>query len=151
MTNFKSVDQVLDFAIDKEIEASDYYIHLADRMEEQWMKDLFTSFSREEQKHEAKLKEVKAGNLLMSAQGKVADLKIADYVVDVEDKPGMDFQDALILAMKREKAAFKLYNDLADSTDDQGLKDTFLALAQEEAKHKLRIEVTYDDQILTEN
>ena len=151
MTNFKNVDEVLDFAIDKEIEASNYYAHLADHMKEQWMKDLFKNFSNEEKKHEAKLKEVKAGQRLLPAHDKVTDLKIADYVVDVQDTPGMGFQEALILAMKREKASFKLYNDLADSTDDQGLKETFLALAQEEAKHKLRIEITYDDQILTEN
>ena len=52
----------------------------------------------------------------------------------------MNFQDALVVAMKKEKKAFKLYTDLANATEDQGLKNTFLALAQEEAKHKLRIE-----------
>jgi rubrerythrin len=53
--------------------------------------------------------------------------------------------------MKKEKEAFRLYTTLADFTDDPILKDTFHGLAQEEAKHKLRFEVEYDDNILTEN
>jgi len=53
--------------------------------------------------------------------------------------------------MKAEKAAFKLYSDLAASAPDAALKNTFLAMAQEEAKHKLRFEILYDENVLTEN
>jgi rubrerythrin len=53
--------------------------------------------------------------------------------------------------MKNEKAAFKLYSDLAASAPNDALKSAFLAMAQEEAKHKLRFEVLYDDQVLVEN
>ena len=54
----------------------------------------------------------------------------------MEQKPSasMDYQSALILAMKQEKAAFRLYTDLAASTDDEKTRDLFLSLAQEEAK-----------------
>ena len=55
------------------------------------------------------------------------------------------------VAMKKEKAAFRLYTDLAASTDDADLKATLLLLAQEEAKHKLRFELEYDEQILKDN
>jgi rubrerythrin len=51
--------------------------------------------------------------------------------------------------MKGEKGAFKLYSDLASTTDDPGLRATLLGLAQEEAKHKLRFEIEYDDEFLT--
>ena len=53
--------------------------------------------------------------------------------------------------MKKEKAAFRLYSDLAAKTDDANRKETMLGLAQEEAKHKLRFEVEYDEFVLTEN
>jgi len=53
--------------------------------------------------------------------------------------------------MKREKAAFKLYSDLAEQVGDQQTKDLFLSLAEEEAKHKLRFEVEYDEVILKDN
>lgn len=107
-------------------------------------------FAQEEAKHKAKLEAIKAGGTFKASTQQVADLKIADYQVDVEASPGMDYKDALAVAMKKEKAAFKLYTDLAASAADENVKATFLALAQEEARHKLRFEVEYDD-LLTEN
>ena len=88
---------------------------------------------------------------MVSSEKKTFDLKIGDSLVDVKPSPNLDYQHALIFAMKAEKAAYKLYAGLAETTDDPFLKDLFLGLAQEEAKHKLRFEVEYDDQILTEN
>jgi rubrerythrin len=63
----------------------------------------------------------------------------------------MDYQQALIVAMKKEKEAFRMYSDLASVAQSSELKDVLLGLAQEEAKHKLRFEVEYDDVILKEN
>ncbi len=85
------------------------------------------------------------------AEKKILDLKIGDYLVDAEPSSDIDYQQALILAMKAEKAAFRLYSDPASATDDPGLKETLLGLAQEEAKHKLRFEIEYDDEFLKEN
>jgi hypothetical protein len=87
---------------------------------------------------------------LRPAEGQVVDLRIADYLVDVPASPNLDYRSALVLAMKKEKAAFKLYGYLAASTDDEHVRATFLALAQEEARHKLRFELEYDD-LLVEN
>ena len=149
--NFESVDAALDFAIENEEKARDFYTGLANRMEKEYMKQIFLDFAGEEEGHKKKLLAVKSGNLLMSAKKKVTDLKIGDYLSEVELDANLDYQQALILAMKAEKRAFKLYTDLAASTDDPGLQETFRALAQEEAKHKLRFEVEYDDEILKEN
>jgi rubrerythrin len=79
------------------------------------------------------------------------DLKIGDHLVNVDLDADIDYQQALILAMKAEKAAYKLYTELASATDDAGLQETLMALANEEAKHKLRFEIEYDDMVLTEN
>jgi rubrerythrin len=148
---FKSVDDVLEFAIGNEEEAHEFYMDLASKMEKPWMKKLFESFAEEEKGHKRKLLDIKKGKFLEPAREKIMDLKIADYLVKEEPSPELDYPGALILAMKKEKSAFKLYTDLADSTGDQNLKSTFLALAQEEAKHKLRFEIEYDENVLTEN
>ena len=88
----------------------------------------------------------------------VADLKpqeavrLSDVKIDAEKQAAeLDYQQALILAMKKEKAAFKLYHDLAAKVEDDSIKDLFLGLAQEEAKHKLRFEIEYDEVILKDN
>ncbi|MCK5733915.1 MAG: rubrerythrin, partial [Candidatus Latescibacteria bacterium] len=65
--------------------------------------------------------------------------------------PDMSYQDALILAMKREEEAHQLYSDMGAWTNDPELEKMFAMLAQEEAKHKLRLETEYDEYVLAEN
>ncbi|MDH4157631.1 MAG: ferritin family protein [candidate division Zixibacteria bacterium] len=146
-----SADKILDFAIRKEEDAAKLYTDLAARMDRPYMKKTFEGFAREELGHKAKLVSVREGRKLVLSDEKVQDLKISDHLVDVRPSAELDYQQALILAMKEEKAAYKLYSDLAEAADDTGLKELFLALAQEEAKHKLRFEIEYDEQILSEN
>ncbi|MBI9074245.1 MAG: ferritin family protein [Desulfatibacillum sp.] len=150
MTNFNSVNDILDFAIKNEQEAQKFYAELAAVATRSGSKELFESFVMEEKRHEEKLKAVKEGKAIASAEGKVTDLKISDYVVDAPATPDMDFQKSLILAMKKEKAAFMLYTNLSKRVEGE-LKDIFLALAQEEAKHKLYFETEYDEHVLTDN
>ena len=148
---FDSVDSVLDFAIKNEQAASDFYTDLASKMEKPQMKKIFEGFAAEELGHKAKLESVKGKKKGALSKTKVLDLKIGDYLVEQTPSPNMDYQSALILAMKQEKAAFRLYTDLAASTDDKKVRDLFLGLAQEEAKHKLRFEVEYDEDFLRDN
>lgn len=154
MEGFGSVNEVLDFAIEREEEAAVFYTDLAAKMDRAWMRQVFEDFAGEERGHKQKLLAVKSGKTALFAGQKVMDLKIGDYLVDVEPEQAgqdLDYQQALIVAMKKEKAAFKLYNDLAASTDDENLRNLLLGLAQEEAKHKLRFELEYDEQFLSEN
>ena len=144
-------DDILDFAIGKEEEAAEFYTELAGKMENKPMKETFLAYAQEEKGHKAKLQAVKDGKEFALEAKNIMDLKIGDYLIDVEPAPGISYQQALIIAMKAEKAAFKMYHDLAEKTDNPKLKDLFMTLAQEEAKHKLRFEIEYDDKILTEN
>ena len=149
--NFKSVEEILDFAIEREQEAYDFYMQMADKLEIPGMKQVFKDFAHEEEGHKKKIQGVKSGKVMLTANKKVTDLKIGDYLVEVEPSPNLDYQEALIIAMKKEKAAYRLYNDLAGTTDDTNARELFLGLAQEEAKHKLRFEIEYDNQIMQEN
>jgi len=146
-----TVDKILDFAIGQEEHAAKFYTSLAGKMGHEHMKEVLLGFAEEEKGHKAKLMAVKEDKLMLAAERRVLDLKIGDYLEEVTLLADLDYREALVLAMKAEKAAFKVYNDLASATDDPGLKATLLGLAQEEAKHKLRFEIEYDDEILKEN
>lgn len=151
MNQWKSVDEILDFAIGNEEQAAQFYNDLANTMDRPWMKDIFLGFAKEEIGHKKKLMDIKSGKRFAPSNQKVMDLKIGDYLVDVEPSEKLDYQQALVLAMKKEKKAFKFYTDLAATAGDEALEQIFLSLAQEEAKHKLRFELEYDDYIMTEN
>jgi len=152
MKKFSSVEEILDFAIEREIEANKFYMELAERMGRPEMHKVFEDFAKEELGHKAKLEAVKQGEFVTSSEEeKVPSLGIADYTVDVEPKPDMSYADTLVVAMKKEKAAYQLYLDLASVAEDEELTNMFLSLANEEAKHKLRFEIEYDDVILKED
>ncbi|MBF0209914.1 MAG: ferritin family protein [Desulfamplus sp.] len=145
--NFKSVDDILAYAIEKENEAVAFYTELSKKDTFKSVKETFESFAKEEQKHADLLSN------LSKDKGKVSDyelkvipdLKISDYLVDMEYKEGMFMQDILRIAMKREEQAVKLYKDLAGKTDNGEIVKVLNILAQEEAKHKLGLETMYDD------
>jgi rubrerythrin len=151
MTAFGSVNEALDYAIVREEEAARFYTDLAGQMKERQMRKVFEDFAREEMAHKARLLAVKEGRALIHSGSKIADLKIADYAVKITPGDNLNYGEALILAMQREKAAFKLYSDMAAACTDDTTRDLFLALAQEEAKHKLRFELEYDREFLSEN
>jgi desulfoferrodoxin-like iron-binding protein len=151
LSNFKSVQEILDFAIEKEEEARQFYLEWSNKLENKTLREQFVQFAGEENKHKEKLQRVKSGSTFKPSAKQVTDLKIVDYLVDIVPTPDMDYQEALIVAMRREKASFKFYNDLAAMAEEEALHETFLALAQEEAKHKLRLETFYEKEIYTEN
>lgn len=151
MEEFKTINDILDFAIDQEQEAVDFYNQLAENAKNEDMRNVFVQFAQEEIGHKARLTRIKEEGSYSLEAKQIADLKISNYTVDVKPSPDLTYHDALVLAMNKEKNAFKLYSDLAGKAPDEKMKNIFLSLAQEESKHKLRFELEYDEYVLREN
>ena len=151
MKEFTSITEILDFAIGEEQAAVDFYLQLAAQSKNKQTKKIFEDYAGEEMRHKANLLTIKESGSFILPDAKVKDLKIAEYLVDVKPSASMSYQDALILAMKKEKAAFRMYTKLAEKAEDPEVKALFFNLAQEESKHKLAFEIEYDDFILKEN
>jgi rubrerythrin len=143
MKTFKSFDEVMDFAINEEMEAVKFYRMLADFVEKPEMAEVLSGLALQESEHKSKLEAVKAGRITLDEQV-VGDLGIADHVKDVKPYAKMNYVDLLVIGMKKEEAASKLYTDLAIVAQNQEIRDIFLKLAKEEAEHKLRFELEYD-------
>lgn len=151
LSAFGSVEEILDFAIEKEEEAYRFYTEWSKKLDKSWIRKHFEEFAKEDLRHKDKLLLVKQGKILKPSPQRATDLKITDYLVEATPAPDMSYQQALIVAMQREKASFRLYSNLAATADDEDLRSTFLALAQEEARHKLALETIYDEEVLTED
>jgi len=148
----EQLNEILDFAIDREKEAVAFYQDLQKMAKFKNQKDLLNKFENMEKGHVNMLTEMKNKEIGEIKLKEVKDIKISDYLVEMEPSPDMDYQDILIIAMKKEEAATNLYKDLANEiVDDDGAKKLFTRLAQEEAEHKLKFEELYDKDILTEN
>jgi rubrerythrin len=146
-----TIDEILDYAIDQEQQAADFYEDVAQRAETAGMKKVLLDFSEEEKRHKKILQDVKTGEHELAPEQEILDLKISDYLVEVESSENISYQDALIIAMKRERAAYELYSDMAEKIPESHLKEVLVGLAKEEAKHKLFFEAEYDEHVLTDN
>jgi len=145
LNNFK---EVITFAIRKEAEAYNLYITYSQLVKNPGTKVMFEELAKEEQKHREILQGVEKKELSEYKVEKVPDLKISDFIDEQEFSPDMDYASALRMAIKREEHSLKLYNHIAEGTENPELKKLFAVLAQEESKHKLRLENEYDENVL---
>ncbi|MFH1985075.1 MAG: ferritin family protein [Pseudomonadota bacterium] len=146
---FKTIKEILDFAIEKESEAAAFYTECAAMESMSGIKEMLLEFAGQEKKHEKMLKQMVSGGVVEGVKEYklkwITDIKRSNFVVDLTYEPGMAYNALLMLAAKREEKALELYNQLLANAQDDASKKLFKVLCQEEAKHKLFLETTYDD------
>jgi len=140
-----SYEEVLAFAIDREIDANQFYLALASRVDNKEIHEVFEDLAQEELEHKAKLE------LELIKTGKTVEIKQPPgtpqktYIIsDGQLLQNMDYKSILKLAMEKEEAAFRLYVYLVPNAPDAESREVLLAIAQEEVKHKLRFQVELD-------
>jgi rubrerythrin len=143
--------EILAFAIEKEQEAVDAYTAASEIVRRSNVREMLLDLARQEEGHKRKLQGIEPDKVDRAHIERVPDLRIADYADNVEITRDTNYQDVLIVAMKREEKAHNLYTALASNTSDEGLRKLFEVLAQEEAHHKLALEKEYDDHVLSSN
>ncbi|WP_319521361.1 ferritin family protein [uncultured Desulfosarcina sp.] len=147
--DFKNLEALIRFAIEKEKEAAEFYDSNSESETMSGKKQMLKEFAAEERKHQRMLEDYLSTGVAQKLDEYrfewITDIKRSDYVDAVEYRPGMAYNELLLLAMKREEAALKLYNQLLEKAEDEDAKNLFKMLCQEEAKHKLALETMYDD------
>ncbi|MCK5686345.1 ferritin family protein [bacterium] len=153
MEILETVNKLLDFAIEGEQRAYEFYTELAEKCKFPVLKKTLEEFALEEKGHKTNLMNIKEGKIAaVNFDEKVMDLGISDYLVDVDpESDPLDYQNILIIAMKKEKSSYRLYTKLAEMTDNVDVKNLLRSIAIDEAKHKLRLEIEYDEVILSQN
>lgn len=141
--------KALDFAIAKEQEAEAFYKEWSEKAKQPAVQGLFAELAGIEHGHMEILSKITPEEMVDSGNIDVIELALSDFLVDVSASPNLTLQEAMILAMKREEGAVKLYTRLAEMNGEA--KSLFEALAKEEGRHKAKLEIEYDDNILTEN
>jgi len=144
---FNSFEDLIEFAIEKEKEASSFYADLAKQASFSGVKEALLEMSKEEKKHQSMLENLGDNQELVKGYKLkwIPDMKRSDYMVEMKYEDGMSYTDILRLAMKREEQALRMYNELQKKTDNKENIKLLKLLCQEEAKHKLFLEGIYDD------
>lgn len=143
-----SVDSVIRFAIDKEEKAMEFYQKCADRAKNPGIKKFFEEMVEEEKRHRELLLDLDPGKLGDIKLQQVEDLRISDYLIDTPFRDDLTYQEALTLAMKKEEKAHAFYSSWQNKCMHEKTARLFEMLANEEMKHKRKIETIYDEEIL---
>lgn len=136
---------VINLAIQKEQEAFDFYMDLVKIAAGKEAKDALEYIAGEEKKHKEFLigYRDKGAGAAAGKPGTTVDYKIAENLEAPEPKPGMEQKDVYLIAAHREKSAHEFYKSLAAVHPDGEAKNVLLTIAEEELKHKEKMEYFY--------
>jgi rubrerythrin len=137
-------DEILELAVAREVDANRFYLAIAALVQNPHIQKIFEELAAEELEHKAllELEIMKTGRVVNTHK---TPLGLQDDQPDyAQPEFDIDYKDILLMGMQKEEASFRLYVEMAGMADDHDSKETLLALAQEEAKHKLRFQVELD-------
>ena len=141
------VKEIIKQAAQQEDKAYKFYMDalkfVKDAAAQLWLKEL----AGEEIKHRDLLQNFDTSKVKKFKPEKIQDLHISEYLVDKDISEVKDFQDVLIVAMKKEQKSYNFYVGMAKSTDNPEMKNLCKILAREELKHKHKLELYYDDNV----
>ena len=145
MEDMTTIGEILEFAIKREIEAAEFYIAMAGRVENPATGKFFDELATEEFEHKSRLElEVMKEGIVAKTVGVLPDTSLDNSVVDLDKvKSEMDYLEALAVAIQKEKRSFRLYTKLSGMVDEEKLSETLLSLAEEEVKHIIAFEELY--------
>ncbi len=144
--------ELLDSAVYKEIASEALYLAVQYQTDDPGASELMHELAVEEKKHSQWISELRdKGTARSWHKGAVADLKISEHLTGPDHLDGAGLQDTLVFAMKREQQSVDFYSRLMALMRTRAGKVLCRRLANEELRHKLKLELVYDDLFLGED
>ena len=150
MEKFITLEEVINFAIDREDTAFKLYTRAAELSKTISSKKFFQELAAEEASHKDVFSKIDADDEGHHKTCTIPETSIAKYLTDVPFRPDMGYQEILQYALKTEENAYQLYKAAAGMTDDERLQKILLAFANVELGHRRQLEAIYEERVLTE-
>jgi rubrerythrin len=137
--------EVWDNAIYKEVASQALYLEAQRGTEDPAAIKMLAELASEELKHVEILRNMKEAGWAPGDwnPGVLTDLKLSDYLKGPDTLQGAGLQEVLIFAMKREEQSVVFYSQLMSVFRFEAAKSLCARLAQEELKHKMKLEMEY--------
>ena len=138
-------DAIIERAITNEEEANKFYLELAGMVTDKSTKDTLRYLADEEMNHKNYLIRYQKEGYSAKAtkMDEAANYKIVEMVKPPAIKADMDSKDVYLLAAARELNSYTFYMGMAALHQDGEIKDMLLRMANEEMKHKEKVEYLY--------
>jgi rubrerythrin len=143
----RRLSDFIDIAIQREIEAYEFYQGLYETVQDTTAREALGFLANEERKHREFLESYQAGKLGPGALRltQVLDYKIAEYLEQPNIQKNMRSSDVYLVAAHREQNSVNFYTGLAAVHPDGQVKEILLRMANEEKRHKEKVEYLYSN------
>ena len=148
----KTVAEILDMAIRREEVAYDFYMDIYEKVEDTTVRETVEFIAREEKKHKAFLVSYKEGKYGADSlrMADVVEYKLAEYLEEPEVTQESSREEIYLVAAHREARSHQFYSELANMHGDSKLKTMLQKMANEELKHKEKMEYLYSNAAFTQ-
>ncbi len=138
---------IINRAIKREEDAYVFYMDIHGRVNDPNVKDTIQWIAGEEKKHREFLVNYRDGKYGATPlrMTEVTLLKIAEYQEEPEIAKHMRSEDVYLVASHRELRSYQFYSELANVHADGEVKDLLQRMANEELRHKEKMEYLYSN------
>ena len=136
---------IIETAIRREEKAYAFYRDIAEKVDDPAARETCDWIAAEEQKHRQFLVDYRDGKY-GAAPMRMTDVvlyKIAEHQKEPEVEKEMKREEVFLVASHRELRSYRFYTELAEQHDDGDLKEMLVRIANEELKHKEKMEYLY--------
>jgi rubrerythrin len=150
MEKFITLDEVIKFAIEREETAYNLYKRAEELSTTIAAKKMFAELAAEEATHRDVFSKIDVNKAENHKLCTLPEASIAKYLTDVPFRADMTYPEILTFALKTEESAYQLYKAAAGMTDDPKLQKVLMNFADVELGHRRKLEVIYEERVLTE-
>jgi rubrerythrin len=139
--------EIINRAIKREEEAYAFYMDIHGKVDDANVKDTVQWIAGEEKKHKEFLLNYRGGKYGAKPLRltEVVLFKIAEYQEEPEIAKNMRSEDVYLVAAHRELRSYQFYTELAQTHPEGEAKDLLLRMANEELRHKEKMEYLYSN------
>jgi len=146
MGDERSLADLIEIAINREEAAYNFYMDIHGKVNDKGVRDTLEWIANEEKKHKEFLVNFRNENYDTDSFRKreARYYKIAEHQKEPELQKGeMANEEVFLIAAHRELRSYEFYSELTDLQPDGQIKEILQKMAQEELKHKEKMEYLY--------
>lgn len=147
-----TLESLIEIAIKNEEEAYASYMDLYGIVADKTAKDTLKFLAEEEKQHKAYLLKYRDGGFRENAlpMNAPVDYKIAEQTDKPEIKRDVSTKEVYLIAANKELNAYQFYQNLANMHPEGDVKDMLQRMAQQELRHKEKVEYLYSNTAFTQ-
>jgi rubrerythrin len=145
MGEVRTIRQVLELAAVREVQALEFYAALAQRVDDPATRSVLEQLAGQELEHKAKIEmEIMKAGLIAKSVDELPGVGEPEYASDLTLETDASVADALRVAIRKERLAFRFFVGLAATVPGAEVYDVLLELAEEEARHLVMLEIEHN-------